>query len=314
VDVVLIGVRALHFAATVTVAGLLSFGCLIAGPAGARSLADGGRFRRQLSALLWASLGLALISGVAWLLVLSAGLVKETTIEALSEGVPWTVLAETRFGHAWSARFAMAGLIAAAALRFDIVAAPSSWRRRAGALLLGAGFVGLLASSGHAGATGGVLGAVHWTADALHLIAAAAWLGGLVPLVLLLAAASRAGNETAAQIADRATRRFSVLGIVAVATIVATGGVNAVVLVGGLPALVASDYGRVLLIKIAVFAIMLALAADNRLGLSPRIREVPFMRRLALNALAEVWLGLVVIVIVSVLGTLVPGTHLHHVH
>ena len=312
-DAVLIGIRIIHFASTVMAGGILWFCCLIAGPAGAMSLAH-GRFRRALARLLWANLGLVLLSGAAWLLVLSADIAGETAAEALSEGVPWIVLAETRFGHAWIARLVIAGLIAAGIARLDLAALWTSKWLSAGAILLGAGFLGLLASAGHAGATGGLLGAVHWIADALHLVAVGAWLGGLAPLALLLAAAGRDGDEEAAPIAVRATHRFSTLGVAAVAAILLSGLVNSFVLVGSVSALVESDYGRVLLIKIAVFLAMVTLAADNLLRLRHRVLQPSFMQRLKLNSLAEAWLGFVVIVIVAVLGLMMPGAHLHHLH
>ena len=116
------------------------------------------------------------------------------------------------------------------------------------------------------------------------------------------------------QIATRATHRFSILGIVCVALIVLTGIVNSAVLVGSFPALVESGYGRVLLIKITVFFLMLGLAADNLLRLRHRINEAHAMGWLQLNALLEAWFGFLVIAIVGVLGTMTPATHLHHVH
>jgi putative copper resistance protein D len=245
-------------------------------------------------------------------LVLSADIAGETQAEALSEGVPWTVLTETRFGHAWIARLVIAGLIAAGIALFDPITLWTSRWLRVGAMLLGAGFLGLLASSGHAGPMGGFLGDIHWIADALHLVAAGAWLGGLVPLALLLAVASRDGAST--HIAARATHRFSALGIACVTTILATGIVNSFALVGSVPALVETDYGRLLLVKIAIFFAMAAIAAVNLLRLRHRLHEARTLRQLKWNALVETGLGLVVIAIVGVLGIMVPGMHALHVH
>ena len=64
------------------------------------------------------------------------------------------------------------------------------------ALALGAAAsVAALVWAGHGGAATGTRGVVEAAADAVHLLAAGAWLGGLVPLALLLAAARRAGDE-----------------------------------------------------------------------------------------------------------------------
>ena len=71
--------------------------------------------------------------------------------------------------------------------------------------------------------------------------------------------------------ARAATRRFSFLGIVSVATILATGTVNTWMLAGDVPALVGTDYRRLLLLKIRLFIAMVAIAAFNRVRLTPRL-------------------------------------------
>ena len=62
------------------------------------------------------------------------------------------------------------------------------------------------------------LGYLHLTADVLHLVAAAAWLGGLVPLALLLSQLG-AWRSRGPSLASQGARRFSMLGIVSVGTI-----------------------------------------------------------------------------------------------
>ncbi len=116
-----------------------------------------------------------------------------------------------------------------------------------------------------------------------------------------------------------ATLRFSTLGIVAVATILATGSVNTWYLAGSIPALIGTDYGRLLLIKIALFLVMVAIAAVNRLRLTPRlVQETQHERRAAGAApvapqrLLEATAGAIVLGIVGLLGTLPPGSHANH--
>jgi len=77
--------------------------------------------------------------------------------------------------------------------------------------------------------------------------------------------------------AREAVLRLSTLGIVSVVTLVATGIINILMLVGSVAALVGTDYGRLLLVKIALFLVMLAIAGVNRLLLTPQ-------RALALEA------------------------------
>ena len=80
-----------------------------------------------------------------------------------------------------------------------------------------------IAWTGHAGATLGEGGNLHLVADTMHLVAVSAWIGGLVPLVLLLAAAGRRPEVASAALAHAAAQRFSTLGIVSVATLSAAG-------------------------------------------------------------------------------------------
>jgi putative copper resistance protein D len=149
-------------------------------------------------------------------------------------------------------------------------------------------------------------------ADALHLLGAAAWTGGLMALALLLHVLSghRANARPALQM--DVVRRFSSLGIASVATLVISGTINAWVLVGSFRALVVTDYGRILMLKIAVFLVMVTLAAINRLWLTPRLAapDGKSLRALTRNSVAEIVLGLLIFVIVGLLGTLHPAAHL----
>src|SRR5262249_56246288 len=129
----------------------------------------------------------------------------------------------------------------------------------------GRAFGAAVVHSGHAAATAGWLGTFHRAADGLHLIAASAWLGGLLPLALLLAAARR--EEISVALARDATLRFSTLGLISVGALIATGIVNGWILAGSVPALIGTDYGRLLLPKVPLFLALAAVAPLNRLRL-----------------------------------------------
>jgi putative copper resistance protein D len=92
--------------------------------------------------------------------------------------------------------------------------------------------------------------------DCLHLVTAGAWVGGLLPLALFLAAASRHDDPNALPLAAKVTGRFSTVGIVLVATILTTGIVNTWHLVGSVEGLIVTAYGRLLITKIALFLSM----------------------------------------------------------
>jgi putative copper resistance protein D len=170
--------------------------------------------------------------------------------------------------------------------------------------------MGSLAGSGHAAGTPGALGAVHLVADVLHLLAAAAWLGGLLPLSLLFGIALRQTDPSLASALPVATQRFSTLALASVGTLLATGLVNTCMLAGSLPALAETGYGGLLLLKVALFAAIVAIASINRLRLMPELPGADAARRLNRNARVEVTLGLAIIAVVSVLGTLSPAAHM----
>ena len=72
-----------------------------------------------------------------------------------------------------------------------------------------------------------------------------------------------------------------------------------------------TDYGRLVLLKIGLFAAMVAIAAVNRFHLTPRLPAAGALRALQRNSLAETGLGLCVLLFVGALGTLAPSGHAH---
>jgi putative copper resistance protein D len=307
----LVVARGVHFTSTAVVAGVALFQYLIAepafqmvraGPAGVRG------YREKLRAILLAGLAVAVVSGATWLIALAMTIGREGPVAVVFGGTAWVLLIKTQFGHVWGLRLLMVALLLGVLWR-QRGSEPASQSWQGLSAFLAAGLIGSLAWAGHAGATPGVEGDIHLTADILHLVAAGAWLGGLLPLWILFRPAIRGPDRSFALIAQVATRRFSTLGLVAVGTLLATGAANTWALVGGLSALFETDYGRLLLLKIALFLAMVAIASVNRFRLTPRLPGKDSLRRLAGNALAEIGLGLAILAIVSVLGTLPPALH-----
>jgi copper resistance protein D len=312
----LIWVRAIHFAATISICGVVIFQAFVGDPAFrvAHNGPMAGLVRRWLAHLAWSSLALAVLSSVAWLIVQSAEMSERPLTALFSEDVLGTVLFDTDFGHVWLARSALIALLAAALYPSYFSAAPLLPWRRGVALTAAAAFVGALAFAGHAAAGRGIESLVKQSADVLHLLAAASWVGALAPLAMVLGAAARDRGESSLAIARTATVRFSTLGIVSVATVLASGIVNTWELAGSVPALIDTDYGRLLLVKIALFLVMLSVAAVNRLRLTPRLVQerddsarCNALRQLRTNSLIEAGIGAVILVIVGALGTLPPG-------
>lgn len=327
----LIYVRAIHFAATLVVAGIVFFVVIIAEPAFAKAGNEGRlavAVRPPLASLAWLSLVLTAASGFAWFVLVAASMSERPVAEVFSEGILGVVLLQTDFGRAWLIRALLVALLAAmfAFTQTKTVKPPASIWLNVTAVAMAAGLVGMLVWGGHAAGGAGAEGIVHPAADFLHLTAAAAWVGALLPLALLL---GRAGRDAASiAIARTATLRFSVLGLASVATLVITGLINAFYLVGSVAALLDTDYGRLLTVKVALFFVMVAVAAINRFRLTPALlpdatlapaRHV--LRRLRRNAMIEIVLGAIIIAIVAKLGVTppafehesMPHTH-HHAH
>jgi putative copper resistance protein D len=307
----LIAVRAVHFAATAVTAGALVFRATVAAPVLRSGEVVAKVLRRQTLRLAWIGLLIALASGVIWLLLQAVSMSGLSFAEAMTSQVMLTVLNKTQFGEVSEIRLALAMLLAAslACHRFP----PADWL----ALAAGLGLAAAIAWTGHAGSTLGEKGNLHLAADALHVVAAASWIGGLVPLVVLLATVRRYYAVAAASLARDAARRFSTLGIVSVATLTVTGIVNAWILVGSFHALVITPYGQLLMLKLVVFAVMLMFAAVNRFWLTPRLAvasgdetRLESLRQLTRNSGIEIALGFVIFVIVGILGTLHPAIHL----
>ena len=109
-----------------------------------------------------------------------------------------------------------------------------------------------------------------------------------------------------------AVTRFSMLGMVAVATLVLSGAINAWIIVGTWQVLLATAYGQLLLVKIAVVVTMIAFACVNRLRLTPQLAATAAADtslQLARNSGIEFALGLAVFAIVGALGLQHPMIH-----
>ncbi|HWI28231.1 MAG TPA: copper homeostasis membrane protein CopD [Stellaceae bacterium] len=309
----LILARIWHYAAAASLAGSIAFLVFIAEPAfhGVRGVNGGAvALRHNVLRLAWASLVIALLSGALWLVCVGSGMSGQPLAAAFSRDIITTVLLHTRFGHDWLVRLALAAVLAmalVAAGRGDSLGRNA----RAVALVASAVFLGAIAWSGHGGATPGWTGNLHLAADVLHLLAAGAWLGGLLPLAMLFALSLN--EPSLLDAARRATRRFSLLGLVSVATLIATGIVNSVFLVGSIPGLLGTPYGRLLMLKIGCFFMLVALATVNREHLTPLLIDeaasTKTLRQLWRNTLFETVLGFAVLSIVGILGIVPPAEH-----
>ena len=303
-------VRAVHFASTAMVVGGLLFGTFISQLSLRRETSclgtDANACERQVHCTIWVGLIISIASGGLWLLLLAKDIEARPWKDLFSNDTVFVVVTATQFGQVSIARFALALLLGLALL---LRGRGEHGRGRLLACFLGALLMGSLAWSGHAAGTPGSEGVVHRSSDFLHLVAAGAWLGGLLPLALVLRQSRRSSELSRANFACTATFRFSTLGSIAVGALVLTGIVNTWSLVGNFTALIETQYGRLLLAKLGLFAVMVGIATFNRLRLAPMLPDAQTSRSLERNALIELAVGMTIVAIVGVLGALPPAAH-----
>jgi len=288
---ILILSRAVHFGSCLALLAIFAVRLIVEPPA-----LDDGRAARRMAGLC---LALAAGSGFLWFWASAAGMNGSGLIEALNWPLFQLVLTQTPPGQAWMFRCGV-GVILALLLCF----ARRGWSWWVGAALAAA-LVGSIAWLGHAGASADASRPWMLAADVTHLLAASLWPAGLLPFALLLRRRMKAGAIPEAR---AAVRRFSAISLGAVAVVVASGTVNALFLVGSFHALVSSDYGRLLMVKLALFAAALALGAWNLLIHKPRLESSPgAMAAIARKVWIEAALASLIILVVAILGTLPPA-------
>ncbi|OIK05840.1 copper resistance protein CopC [Streptomyces monashensis] len=126
-----------------------------------------------------------------------------------------------------------------------------------GGVVVAAGLATSWAMAEHASV--GLQPGIAMPVDVLHLLAAAAWLGGLTALLVAL---YRAPAETPVEAA--AVHRFSRLAFCSVVTLVATGTYQSWRQLGSWSAFTDTRYGQLLLVKIGLVAVMVAIASVSR--------------------------------------------------
>jgi putative copper resistance protein D len=307
IDFGLVVARLLHLAAVTTLAGVSFF------PLYACAIAEPIQMLRWRQGVLLAAAIVALLSGMLWF-AFSVANMSGTLADVADREVLWTVLSETTFGWVWTARMLLAVIVlGVVSRRFGPTAGPQpDWIM---AFLTGA-LLASLAVVGHSQIEEGVAGVIHVTSDVAHLLAAGAWLGGLLPVGFILAHYGRETDMAQALDLDKVLLRFSGMGYVAVATLVGSGLVNGWFLIGSVSRLFATPYGQLLIVKLFLFAGMLALAVSNRFWIVPSLTKAPtddrngsavWTARLRNHVLGEQLLGFMVLVIVSALGTMRPA-------
>lgn len=265
------------------------------------ALMPAGLARASLAGIKRWSAMLALviaITALAWL-ALQAGEISGEWAAVFSPESVAVVLFHTAFGKAWQVHLLLAAGLVAAGLsaRADRL----GWTTLFSALVLGS--LGLV---GHAAMHRGALGWVHRAVHSVHLLAAGAWVGSLMPLLPLLRGLLKGERRSEAGLA---LRRFSSVGHWVVAGVVLTGAADTALVLGPWPMHPSAPYAGVLLGKVVLVLGMIAIALVNRYRLVPRMYASPggVLLWIGRNTVAEVALGGMVLIISTVLSSLDPG-------
>src|SRR6187551_3877775 len=251
---------------------------------------------RQVGKIMSLSLAGALVVSYAWLLLETHAVAVTTDLAQTVTAIP-TVLFHTRFGQ----------ILVLQALAIPCALA-AVWRGR-DILAASLACTAVILEAGHSYA----FAMAHiplLLSQMMHLTAAGAWLGGLLPLLVVV-------REASLDAAHLAARRFSTLGTISVSVLAATALLQGTLLSGGLAGLTGTAYGAVLLLKAVLFAVLIAIAAVNRFRLTPAFAgpDAKRARRaLALSIGIETVVGLCVVFAASLLSSLEPGMHMEHGH
>ncbi|MCC6480453.1 MAG: copper homeostasis membrane protein CopD [Sphingomonadaceae bacterium] len=258
-------------------------------------------------AFVLAALGFVL-SGFGMLVLvaeMTGSSIRTVDLEVLRE-----IASESAIGIAWLVRMAAMAIAVVAALAINHSSAARYVLLSSVSLA-----IATLVWTGHAGATEGWAGTAHRLSDMVHMLASAVWIGGIAAFAWMLFRPVTAQSGAHLAVAHRALDRFSQVGTIAVAVIVATGIVNCLAVVGfpHFTRLPLTDYGKLLILKLLLFAAMLALAALNRWRLTPALgvavhndNPASALTGLRRSLLAEGSAALAILAVVAWLGTLEP--------
>ncbi len=222
---------------------------------------------RVLRRLVTIGGGLFLLTNLLFLLSQAATAAGVPLAQAL--GAPVLGLLGSRTGQLILARGGLTLLLIVLAWRLPAAGRGAAWPWWVALALVG-GIVLTFSLSAH-GAAEAQGAALAITLDWLHVMSMIAWLGGLLPLLLATRAARRAPDQ-ALPLAILIPR-FSRLAAACVALLTLTGIYSYFLHINQLDLLAATSYGRALLLKLGLFALLLLLGAINLALLSPRLKN-----------------------------------------
>lgn len=235
----------------------------------------------RIWSIRWATLAVAVLSACLWL-----GLAAAQMAGALNGQILIETLTQPLFGQLFLVR--LAALLGMALLLL-------AWRRGKLMAVLAAIALLLPSATSHAAFASPVgFTAIGTIVDAVHLLTAGFWIGGL----LVLAGLFRRREPNLAL----ALSLFSNWAMIAVLLLVMTGLINAATILLGANGSASMYYLAVLGAKLGLVALMLWLAARNRFKWLPRNKQDAIER----NTVRELFIGVIVVLLAGALGQLQP--------
>jgi putative copper resistance protein D len=263
----------------------------------------------RLGALLAATGMLGVALSLVGMAVMAKSMVGAEDYASMERHVYEMVVMQTNVGLSWLVR--MGALAAAICAALWLRPWPTLWLSATAGL--GAVALASLVWAGHGAMDDGAKGLLHLSADILHLLAAAAWVGALA-IFVRLSARARTGDPDQMALLGRLLNGFAGMGTLIVATLVITGAINYWLINGwALRTLTTTAYGVLLMCKLLAFVLMLGMAASHRYRLGPGLEAalrdggapaaVTALRR---SLTMEFAVATIVLFLVAWLGTLSP--------
>ncbi|MEO5704515.1 MAG: copper resistance protein CopC [Candidatus Limnocylindrales bacterium] len=194
------------------------------------------------------------LAAAGWILT-AVGSIAVVAVQWAETGAPIEQLPGTSIGLAGLARGASLALVGIALAALAVV--PRFAGRRGWGAVLVAAAVTIVVDVGTGHAATGPTWIAQVAAQSMHGIGAAAWVGGLAGLLVML-------RTTPAGERLETARRYSSWAGIALVIVAVTGAARAFAEIGTLEALVGTDFGRVVLAKSALLLLLAGLGAFNR--------------------------------------------------
>ena len=246
---------------------------------------------RLCSAVSRGSLILAILFELVWLTAESGVIAGASSLSETLASLP-VVVRDTLFGHLMAAQI------------LALIAATLAFGRgtRASVAFWLAGLATALEAWHLHGAAMQAGVSPFLLTELLHVLAAGAWLGGLLPLALFV-------RTTSPEVGAVIARRFSGFATPCVLLLAITAFLQGRMLIGSIAALTGTLYGWIALVKLGLFVALIGFAARHRWRLAPALSGAePLMARrvLARSIVQEAILGLAIVLVAAMISSLAP--------